>query len=78
MVNNMMIVDGQREESNCTYNAELNERVMELEKANNELNDKINQRDAYLRVCYVNIALLSTLLLIIGVLFVVKKVRKSK
>lgn len=56
----------------------LNEKITTLEKSNDELNQKLNQRDAYLKICYVNIALLSTLLIIIGVMFLVKKLRKSK
>ena len=56
----------------------LNEKITTLEKSNDELNHKLNQRDAELKICYVNIALLSTLLILIGAMFLVKKLRKSK
>ena len=56
----------------------LNERITTLEKTNDELNHKLNQRDAELKICYVNIALLSTLLIIILIMLIIKKIRKSK
>lgn len=56
----------------------LNEKITTLEKTNDDLVKQINQRDAYLKVCYVNIACLSIILLIIGSLFFVKKIRKGK
>jgi hypothetical protein len=78
MVNNMMVVDTYDNQEVDNEISRLNERITTLEKTNDELNQKLNQRDAYLKICYVNIALLSTLLILIGAMFLVKKLRKSK
>lgn len=74
----MMVVDTYDNQEVDNEISRLNERITTLEKTNDELNQKLNQRDAYLKICYVNIALLSTLLILIGVMFLVKKLRKSK
>jgi hypothetical protein len=74
-----MVVD-----SNCdcreyeSYYNELNEKVTTLEKSNDELLSKINQREAELKICYVNICLLAVVCVLIIVFNIVKNIRKAK
>ena len=57
---------------------EMKEKITTLEKANDELNHKLNQRDAELKICYVNIALLVVVIFLIIAFKVVKNIRKGK
>ena len=57
---------------------EMKEKITTLEKSNDELNHKLNQRDAELKICYVNIALLVVVIFLIIVFKVVKNIRKGK
>ena len=57
---------------------EMKEKITTLEKSNDELNHKLNQRDAELKICYVNIALLVVVIFLIIAFKVVKNIRKGK
>lgn len=57
---------------------ELQEQVTTLEKTTNELNEKLNQKDAYLKVAYMDIFLLSVLSIALIVFMIVKKIRNGK
>ena len=56
---------------------ELEEKITTLEKTTDELNNKLNQRDAELKICYVNIALLVVVIVLIVAFKIVKKVIKK-
>ena len=56
---------------------ELEEKITTLEKTTDELNNKLNQRDAELKICYVNIALLVVVIVLMVVFKIVKKVIKK-
>ena len=56
---------------------ELNEKITTLEKSNEELNNKLNQRDAELKICYVNIALLVIVIILIVAFKIVKNIKKA-
>ena len=73
----MMVVDGyDTQEVDNTIN-ELNEKITTLEKTNEELNNKLNQRDAELKICYANIVLLIIVILLIVAFKIVKNIRKA-
>ena len=55
----------------------LNEKITTLEKSNEELNNKLNQRDAELKICYANIVLLIIVILLIVAFKIVKNIRKA-
>ena len=57
---------------------EMKEKITTLEKSNDELNHKLNQRDAELKICYVNIALLVIVIFLIIAFKIVKNIRKGK
>ena len=56
---------------------ELEEKITTLEKTTDELNNKLNQRDAELKICYVNIALLVVVIVLMVAFKIVKKVIKK-
>lgn len=74
-----MVVDTPQVEMTCEGQVEqLKEKVSTLEKTNEELNNKLNQRDAYLKVAYVDIFLLAVLSVGLIAFMIVKKIRKGK
>ena len=56
---------------------ELEEKITTLEKTTDELNNKLNQRDAELKICYVNIALLVVVIVLMVAFKIVRKVIKK-
>ena len=75
----MMVVDYPNVEVSCEQQTtELKEKLITLEKTNDELNHKLNQRDAELKICYVNIALLVIVIFLIIAFKIVKNIRKGK
>ena len=73
----MMVVDGYNTQDVEKQVNELNEKITTLEKSNEELNNKLNQRDAELKICYVNIALLVIVIILIVVFKIVKNIKKA-
>lgn len=73
----MMVVDGYDTQDVEKQVNELNEKITTLEKTNEELNNKLNQRDAELKICYVNIALLVVVIVLMVAFKIVKKVIKK-
>ena len=72
-----MVVDGYDTQDVEKKVNELNEKITTLEKSNEELNNKLNQRDAELKICYVNIALLVIVIILIVAFKIVKNIKKA-
>ena len=70
----MYVVDVPETTTAVCNTKELEEKISTLEKTNEELNNKINQRDAELKICYVNIALLVVVIVLIVLFKIAKKV----
>jgi len=56
---------------------EQKEQIATLEKTTDELNNKLNKKDAELKICYFNIALLIIVLILIIIFKIVKNIRKA-
>ena len=78
MVNKMSVVEMPQYEMTCEGQLEqVKEKVSTLEKTTDELNNKLNQRDAELKICYVNICLLVVVIVLMVVFKIVKKIMKK-
>ena len=73
----MMVVEVPETTSVTCNTKELEEKIATLEKTTDELNNKLNQRDAELKICYVNIALLVVVIVLMVAFKIVKKVIKK-